>query len=132
MGPKLFATPPPCLSSRQGKTFCLPHPPTPPLRFERWNLFVPLFSMSKTSINHVKTTQNVLCPFFRMAKTFSIPPFCRGKTSLVPLPPTICNTIPVINDWSLIIWQTTNILERMVLKQLLVVGHSIKRTSLYD
>ena len=71
------------------KHFAPPPPPqdrvklfsSPPLK--GWKLVVSPFSMAKASSYCVSYPINMLCPpSFNMAKTFSAPPFCRGKTSL--------------------------------------------------
>ena len=61
------------------------HPP-PPSKQPHTPHTCPI-SMAKTSSSSVNIPQNLLCPpplFFSMAKTFSVPPFCKGKTCPPP------------------------------------------------
>ena len=44
----------------------------------------------------LKLPQNCLCPPFSMAKKKSVPPFCRGKTSL-PTHLPFCSPLPPLN-----------------------------------
>ena len=74
------------------KTFCPPSPRDrikllrPP--FKGWKPPPPLPSLwLKLQAPKLKIPQNFLSPF-STAKTFSAPPFCRGKTSLA-LPPLL-------------------------------------------
>ena len=50
---------------------------------------LPPYNMAKTLSYRVKTTSKLFVAPFSMAKTFSAPPFCRGKTSRAPPPPVL-------------------------------------------
>ena len=99
-GPRLFAPPPP-LPLGQSETFC-----TSPLVY-RWKLFVPPFSMAKTSGSRIKTALKLFVTPISMAKTFSSPPpplpvLVGVKLQSPPPPPALPHCflapLPVIND----------------------------------
>ena len=93
--------------NRGSETFCAPPPQDrvklfAPLLLKGGIFFVPPITMAKTSSSHAKTTSKLFVPPppFSMVKTFSTPPFHRGKTSHAP-PPFCSSTLPVISDQSL-------------------------------